>query len=92
MRKNFGGWWVDLDRPTVYRAFGWAGELLYVGCTVSPRDRLRAHRYTPTSGGSRWWGLVHQITQTRYSTQAEAAAAERAAIREEDPIFNSVRR
>lgn len=75
---------VEAPRPTtVYRYFDRRRRLLYVGITDAPLARIHAH-------GSRaeWWSLVATATFVHYATRAEAVEAERAAIRDELPIYN----
>lgn len=67
----------------VYRAFNGAGDLLYVGSTVLPGERMRNHYLN-----SRWWFAAKRITFTAYATEAEARGAEVVAIRCEHPRWN----
>ncbi len=67
----------------VYRHFNSNGELIYVGQTHDPSERLSKHRTN-----SLWWDLVASTTYTRYETLAEATQAEITAIRTERPLWN----
>lgn len=67
---------------TLYRAYDDAGQLLYVGMSISPLARLEQHANGP------WMAHVANVTFERYPDRETAAAAERSAIRCEDPVFN----
>ncbi len=67
----------------MYRIFNDADELLYVGMTVDPGQRIGDHR-----GLKRWWQQVARITLTWFDDRPTAAAAELAAIRDERPLYN----
>lgn len=67
----------------VYRVFDQAGRLIYVGETGNLVQRLE-HHYLNT-----WW--APQIGRTKasvFKNREDALAAERAAIRDEDPRWN----
>lgn len=67
----------------VYRCFDASGRLIYVGCTVNPVARLRAHRRHA------WWGS--QIASTRlivFPNRRYARAMEWTAIVHERPRWN----
>ena len=69
----------------LYRAFDAEHRLLYVGISSNPAQRLGQH----TNSGP--WDWVHhtvEITLEPYSDRKSAAAAERCAIRDEDPVWN----
>lgn len=69
-------------RPVVYRF--WAGEtLLYIGQTVDFARRVDEH-----ATNQRWWPWVTWFSQEPHPTVAAAIAAESAAIRSEQPVFN----
>lgn len=72
--------------PTVlYRCYNAAGELLYVGVSMSVKTRLAAH------GRERqWWPEVARITKEHFSTRAEALDAEFDAITSGQPRYNCV--
>jgi len=76
---------VTDERASVYRLHDAKGALLYVGYSVSPKERVRFHRYSQT------WG--HEVdkdgtTVQWFPTMAAAADAEVDAIRSEFPKFN----
>lgn len=72
------------DRATyVYRCFDELGTLIYVGCSVSPRNRMETHRSTTW-----WWPQVATIRYVVFPSREYALAKEREAITEEGPRFN----
>lgn len=74
---------VKHQRAAVYRMYGAAGNLLYVGFSVHPVGRIAQHR------SSKPWG--HLIAHTAiewFDSLGCAADAERIAIAEERPEFN----
>lgn len=74
------------DTPTtLYRLFDQAGDLLYVGISTRPLQRVREH-----SKGQTWWTEVASQTFEHHPTRSEAARAELAAIRTENPRHNIV--
>lgn len=68
---------------TLYRAFDERRRLLYVGISDGPLLRFNAH-----TGAAAWAQYAEVITLERFANRAIAAAAELAAIRDEDPVFN----
>lgn len=70
----------------VYRAFSPDGRLLYVGLSTSVGQRLVAHQQDKD-----WWCDVASVTLTHFETRGQAAEAEVAAIRDENPVHNVVR-
>lgn len=72
------------EAPTaLYRLFSGRGRLLYVGITGDIRGRLARHaREKP------WWPDVARKTVEWHLTREDAAAAELAAIRTENPVYN----
>lgn len=70
----------------LYRLFDIEGDLLYVGVTAHPRNRMKAHR-------RREWGGRIDTARTRlcvFPTIDDAYRAEREVIRTERPRFNVV--
>ncbi|MFI0356157.1 type II toxin-antitoxin system prevent-host-death family antitoxin [Actinomadura sp. 9N407] len=68
----------------LYRFHDASRRLLYVGITTgNPRARWRAHQRK-----SPWWQYVAFVSVEHMPTWKEARAAERAAIRSEDPLHN----
>ena len=78
-----------MRKHSVYRIFGKAGELLYVGCTKDVQTRIYMHLSTHVMTDAY---LIHRHydhhTSEAIGTLAEARAAERAAIKAERPILN----
>jgi predicted GIY-YIG superfamily endonuclease len=75
------------ERPVaLYRHLDPRGELLYVGITTDLPRRWAQHREL-----SLWARFVSYTHVCWYSTRAEAEAAERSAIRYEEPLFNTKR-
>jgi predicted GIY-YIG superfamily endonuclease len=67
----------------VYRLYDGEGSLLYVGCTVDPATRLRAHRRRQP-----WWDEVVSSEVVWYSSMDQAADVEQHAILAERPVYN----
>lgn len=79
---------MNHDTPTtLYRLYDEGGDLLYVGISTRPLQRVREH-----SKGQTWWTEVASQTFQHYPTRTEAAAAELAAIKSENPKHNIVGR
>lgn len=68
---------------TLYRFYDATDRLLYVGISEHGPERWADHRRS-----KRWWEDVVRSTMETFPTRAEAAAAELAAIRTEDPAYN----
>jgi len=68
----------------LYRHWDAAGDLLYVGISLSTIGRLAGHR----AGGSHWFNEIARVTIERFSTRSDAADAEARAIRLEGPLYN----
>lgn len=77
----------DLENSphALYRFFDTEGRLLYVGLTVDPGNRWKAH-----SKQKSWWPDVRNVTLEWFSTRTEVTAAEKAAIQIERPAYNVV--
>lgn len=70
-------------RCAVYRCYNAQGELLYVGETNWPKDRMRHHERDKP-----WWPEVDRIDIVWYGSYREALDAEAAAIAAELPRWN----
>lgn len=68
---------------TLYRFFGAADELLYVGITNNPARRFSKHR-----DEKEWWLGVTRIEIQHFESREALAVAEREAIKTEKPIHN----
>ena len=75
--------YVDLKRTALYRHFSASGDLLYVGISLNPPKRFSQH-----SERSMWWDLTTRVDIEWFDSRREALAAERAAIKTENPAFN----
>jgi len=70
--------------PTeLYRHYDEAGELLYVGISLSTIYRLAQHKHN-----SKWFSKIATIKISRYPTREAALKAERSAIKSEKPKHN----
>lgn len=70
------------ERTALYRFYDAAERLLYVGITDSVEARFAAHR------DKFWWPEVARHTIEWIDTRQSAEAAEKAAMREERPLWN----
>jgi predicted GIY-YIG superfamily endonuclease len=66
----------------LYRYYGEADKLIYIGRTTNFRQRQVTHRYCE------WWPLVQRVSFEFYSTKEEIINAEALAIWREQPVFN----
>lgn len=73
------------DVHVLYRFFNADGDLLYVGMTKNPGQRLAGH-----SSNQSWWREVANVTMEHCDTRAALKRAERDAIRNESPKYNVV--
>ena len=72
------------ETPTaLYRLFDASGALLYVGISDNLRTRFTDHAATKP-----WWPQVKRKTVQWHLAREAAAAAEKAAIRDENPAYN----
>lgn len=78
---------ADTTPTTLYRLYDEGGDLLYVGISTRPLQRVREH-----SKGQTWWTEVASQTFEHYPTRQAAADAELDAIRTEHPRYNIVGR
>jgi len=73
------------ESHVLYRFYTATGQLLYVGITMNPAQRFKAHK-----GTKDWWGDVAGITIEHYETREDLAKAEWRAIQVERPMHNVV--
>ena len=67
----------------LYRHFNDLNELLYVGISLNTFARLSQHK-----DHSHWFKKIERVTVNHFETREEARAAEREAIKTENPLFN----
>lgn len=75
----------------VYRCYDEAGRLLYVGCTVDVPHRILGHLHDQRRECSlllQKYMHHHTVDPVVYAGFIAGGAAERKAIREEEPLFN----
>jgi hypothetical protein len=72
-------------RTALYRFFDAEERLLYVGITVNTKKRWQYHA---KEQATTWWPLAARNTVEWLGTRREAEQAERAAIRDESPLYN----
>jgi Bacterial regulatory proteins, gntR family len=72
------------QRTAVYRHFDAQGDLLYLGISIDPEVRLKAHR----DNHEPWVQAAVRYTVEWHDTRADALKAEADAIRVEHPRFN----
>ena len=70
-------------KTQLYRHFDADKKLLYVGISLSAFARLSQHK-----DHSQWFEQIKTVTLESFDTREEAMAAERKAIRTENPQFN----
>lgn len=68
----------------VYRMYAGDGSLLYVGCTLNIGQRTQQHH-----SRAPWWDDAVRMEIERFSTHREALTAERDAIVNEHPRWNT---
>lgn len=73
------------ETHALYRFYDSTGQLLYVGITLDPGSRWKAH-----SKEKPWWHDVAQVTVETHDGRAAVLEAERAAILAEKPVHNVV--
>jgi hypothetical protein len=71
------------DLTALYRLYGEDGQLLYVGITGAPGQRMKQH-----ADAQPWWGEVTRKTLVWYPTRADAWNAEAHALAAEHPKYN----
>lgn len=67
----------------LYRLFNKADVLLYVGVANRPTERFNSHLSL-----KRWWSQVARTDLEWHATRRSALMAERAAILDENPLYN----
>lgn len=72
-------------RHALYRFYSTTGELLYVGITLDPGARWKAH-----SKDKPWWADVARVTIEEHPDRVSVLEAERTAIIAEKPLHNVV--
>lgn len=73
----------EADSTHLYRHFDAAGQLLYVGISISTVARLVQHRDSAS-----WFAEIARVTVEKFETRRGALLAEAAAILNECPLFN----
>lgn len=73
------------DRTALYRHRDASGSLLYVGISLRPFKRLDQH-----GGQSHWFRQIASVTVEYFDTRSEAMAAEKEAIKVEQPRHNII--
>jgi predicted GIY-YIG superfamily endonuclease len=68
----------------LYRHYDKDGRLLYVGVSDNPDKRLKKHRYA-----SRWSALIERMEVQKFESLKGALEAEKTAIKEEQPLYNT---
>lgn len=83
--ERYGFEYANAHNPThvLYRFFSDSGDLLYVGITNNPGQRIKQHE-----NGQSWWAQVVSAKMEHFSSREELAAAELQAIRTENPRYN----
>lgn len=76
-------WTSTESSQYLYRLFNHADELLYIGVTDNVFRRWKEH-----SKDKPWWYEVYKFTQETYPDRASVEAAERNAIKVEQPLYN----
>lgn len=67
---------------TVYLCRNSAGAVIYIGQTLQPKTRMKAHR-----AKSEWWNETVDVEQLRVPA-SELHSTERALIAQHDPVYN----
>jgi prevent-host-death family protein len=75
--------WLDHCRTALYRLYGEAGILLYIGISHQPDVRFEQHAKL-----KEWWPQVVRREIEWFDDRPSAAVAEADAIRSEDPEHN----
>lgn len=72
-----------MTRTALYKHYNEAADLLYVGISVRPGERLSEHL-----AGSHWADEIAHVSLEWFATREDAEKAERIAIRDESPWHN----
>lgn len=72
------------ERTALYRYFNADDELLYIGISIDPDGRLKAHR----ASHAPWVGKAARRTIEWHDSRALALKAEEIAVKSERPIYN----
>lgn len=83
-RISVGRAGLNSRRHALYRFFDRSDVLLYVGITVDMGARFKKH-----GGDKPWWPQIDHIGIEWFETRQEALEAERNAITEEQPLYNT---
>ena len=76
--------WEKIDQPhAVYRLSGLEGELLYIGCSMTPFTRMGNHIWTKP-----WGRAITRVDIKWYPDWLSASRAETAGILKENPPYN----
>src|SRR5690242_14803913 len=70
-------------RTALYRLYDAEDNLLYIGIAATPEQRWSTH-----ASNKRWWPSVAGKVVEWHPTRAGAAAAEIAAVQDENPRYN----
>lgn len=76
---------IESEEHALYRFFGADDALLYIGISIHPFARMGQHQ-----GDKSWWGEVVKVTIERHPNRADVEAAEKLAIKTEEPRYNVV--
>lgn len=74
------------ERTALYRLFSARIELLYIGVSADPQERLKVHRWGPYR--MTWAAEVVRQTVEWHPSRSQALKAEARAIRAEHPQYN----
>lgn len=74
------------ERTALYRLFNERGELLYIGVSADPAERLKVHKWGPNR--MTWAAEVVRQTVEWHASRPKAFKAEARAIKAERPRYN----
>jgi predicted GIY-YIG superfamily endonuclease len=79
---------VSYQQPCeVYRLHDKHDRLLYIGVSIQPERRIRSYSFAGKTG-KEWWPEVASCSLERFPNYSAALDAERAAIKDERPLYN----